>query len=129
MSCFGPYFTEEELGVTNAPDEVKEQMFLLVQLVLNPIRKKFGPIIITSGYRSPEHNAKIGGVNTSQHITGQAVDFIAKNVPTREVFEWLREFYTGQCIYYSQRKHCHISLPTRDLHIKQRLYSFIDDKK
>lgn len=32
------------------------------------------PFIINSGYRSPEHNAKVGGVPNSSHIRGYAVD-------------------------------------------------------
>ena len=32
------------------------------------------PIIITSGYRSAELNRKVGGVTTSNHLTGCAVD-------------------------------------------------------
>ena len=42
---------------------------------LNAIRSRFGkPIIINSGYRSPEHNAKVGGVANSQHVLGTAAD-------------------------------------------------------
>ena len=32
------------------------------------------PIVITSGYRSPEVNRKVGGSPTSNHLTGCAVD-------------------------------------------------------
>ena len=32
------------------------------------------PIVITSGYRSAELNRKVGGVATSNHLTGCAVD-------------------------------------------------------
>ena len=32
------------------------------------------PIIINSGYRSPQLNRKVGGVGTSNHLTGCAVD-------------------------------------------------------
>lgn len=33
-----------------------------------------GPLRVVSGYRSPEHNAKVGGVKLSQHMEGRAVD-------------------------------------------------------
>ena len=39
--------------------------------------KRYGgntPIIINSGYRSPQLNKKVGGVSTSNHLTGCAVD-------------------------------------------------------
>lgn len=40
------------------------------------------PIKINSAYRSPLHNKKIGGVRNSQHITGKAVDIVAKGITT-----------------------------------------------
>ena len=42
---------------------------------LEVLRKRYNaPIIINSGYRSPQLNKKIGGVATSNHLTGCAVD-------------------------------------------------------
>lgn len=42
---------------------------------LNAIRSQFGkPIIVNSGYRSPEHNKSVGGVSNSQHVLGNAAD-------------------------------------------------------
>ena len=42
---------------------------------LEVLREMYGkPIIINSGYRSPQLNKKIGGVPTSNHLTGCAVD-------------------------------------------------------
>lgn len=43
------------------------------------------PIIITSGLRLPAHNAKVGGSSTSQHLFGEAVDFVTKDATQLEV--------------------------------------------
>lgn len=44
------------------------------------LEAKFTNIIITSGYRSPEYNKKIGGVSDSQHCLGKAIDVFVQNV-------------------------------------------------
>ena len=36
-------------------------------------------MIITSGFRSTEFNKSIGGVNNSQHLKGEAVDYITED--------------------------------------------------
>ena len=41
---------------------------------LEALRQAQGPIVINSGYRSPQLNKRVGGVNTSNHLTGCAVD-------------------------------------------------------
>lgn len=68
------------------PDEVIDNLSLLCERVLQPIRDNLKlPITITSGYRCPRLNAKIGGAytivdgkprQTSQHCYGQAADII-----------------------------------------------------
>ncbi|MCI6701899.1 MAG: D-Ala-D-Ala carboxypeptidase family metallohydrolase [Prevotellaceae bacterium] len=42
--------------------------------VLEPLRHRFGPLVVTSGYRSPQLNRAVGGVATSQHTRGEAAD-------------------------------------------------------
>lgn len=52
-------------------------------VMLNAIRSRYGrPIVINSGYRSPEHNAAVGGVKNSQHVLGTAADIrpLSKNM-------------------------------------------------
>ncbi len=41
------------------------------------------PFVINSAYRSPAHNAKIGGKPDSSHLRGLAVDIKATNSMTR----------------------------------------------
>lgn len=56
-----------------SPFETVVQKELIVRL--NAIRSRFGkPIIVNSGYRSPEHNKAVGGVSNSQHVKGTAAD-------------------------------------------------------
>ena len=49
--------------------------------LLNRIREKWGrPIIVTSAYRSPQHNAAVGGVANSYHVQGLAADIRPENL-------------------------------------------------
>ena len=48
---------------------------------LEVLRKRYGaPIIINSGYRSPQLNRAIGGGSNSNHLTGCAVDIRVENM-------------------------------------------------
>ena len=58
--------------------------------VLEPVRAKFDkPIIVTSGYRSPELCEAIGSKATSQHTKGEAVDFEIAGVSNLQVALWI----------------------------------------
>ena len=47
--------------------------------ILDILRSKLGkPVIITSGYRTPEWNAKCGGAKYSYHMRGMAADIRVK---------------------------------------------------
>lgn len=68
------------------------------QKIIDLVKKELGPmanemntdLIITSGKRSKEHNAEIGGSLTSYHLKGDAIDFYFKDV---NVFKLVTNFY------------------------------------
>jgi zinc D-Ala-D-Ala carboxypeptidase len=85
------YFTLAELLQSNTALSCKipnlptwqqvENLNRLVSSVLDPVRAKFGkPIKVSSGFRSPTLNAKVGGVSNSQHLQGLAADLQATDL-------------------------------------------------
>ena len=65
----------------------------LCREVLEPLRQHVGkPIRISSGYRCPALNKAVGGVATSQHLTGEAADIHLDSIEEgREWFKWLMD--------------------------------------
>jgi uncharacterized protein YcbK (DUF882 family) len=56
---------------------------------LEEIRKQAGdyPLHITSGYRPPAYNRKVGGVSNSTHIDGLAADIYSDHLSTDELYD------------------------------------------
>jgi zinc D-Ala-D-Ala carboxypeptidase len=78
--------------IDNTPTmQVIENLQDLVDNVLQPLREKFGPVVVTSGYRSPAVNTKIGGSTTSDHCHGYAADFEVLGMDNRELALYIRD--------------------------------------
>ena len=83
-----PHFTLGELtkssshpDIYNVPTHEAIANLKRVCEWLEVLRKRYNaPIIINSGYRSPQLNKKIGGVANSNHLTGCAVDIRVENM-------------------------------------------------
>jgi uncharacterized protein YcbK (DUF882 family) len=71
--------TIQEMMGDNKYDDLSEELKRNAEEQLrrvNLFRKEYGiPMIVNSGYRTPEHNAAIGGAKNSSHCTCQAIDF------------------------------------------------------
>ncbi len=69
--------TASRLGIPNIPSQEILIAMRKTAKGMERIRALLGlPITISSWYRSPAVNHAVGGVPSSQHITGEAVDFI-----------------------------------------------------
>jgi uncharacterized protein YcbK (DUF882 family) len=67
------------------PENIKKNVIELIhnlQVIRDEVKV---PISITSGYRSPEHNAKVKGAKDSQHVKGTAVDFKVQGLTPKQV--------------------------------------------
>ena len=68
--------TKTDTGLKNIPDDMNILSNLCrLARFLQTIRNELHlPIIVNSAYRSPEVNAKVGGVSSSYHVKGLAAD-------------------------------------------------------
>ena len=119
LSEFFRSSTAAKNGIKNEPssDEkatIVRNINLLVDNVLDPIRDMVNaPIVITSGYRSPQVNRLVGGVDNSQHMSGCAADFhVMGFTPSMmyEVFLYISNTLEyDQLIYYQSKNIIHVS--------------------
>lgn len=88
------------LKLANIPNaEQLKNLRLVCTNVFDKVREHFGkPIGISSGFRSVELNAKIGGSKTSQHCEGKALDIdgdIFGGINNKLLFFYIKE----NCIF------------------------------
>jgi len=81
------HFTLEELsfsgaaarlGIDNSPNPEAIENLIRIAATMETIRALLGalPIHVHSGYRSPQANRAVGGVDSSAHCRGLACDFV-----------------------------------------------------
>lgn len=77
-------------GAPFPPDIVKNIEVLAQQLQI--LRDELNlPIVINSGYRSPQHNLKIGGAKDSFHVRGMAVDIVVKGMTPLQLYNKIEQ--------------------------------------
>ena len=85
--------TATRRGIDNDPDSTaRENLIVLCSEILEPVREHYGvPFVQNSGFRCLELNRAIGSSDSSQHVTGNAVDFEVPGVDNKEVALWVKE--------------------------------------
>lgn len=79
-----PGFKVREFRCRDGSDAIIIDQTLVV--LLQAIREHFGrAVVITSGYRTAAHNAKVGGSKSSQHLLGKAADIQVADTPVEAV--------------------------------------------
>lgn len=120
------YFTIQELvnsdiakkfNIDNTPSlEIKEHLKELIEKLLNPIREAWGgPILVRSGYRCPELNAKVNGVKTSVHLRGYAADLVPGNGQRSKFIKFVQSYLRNNNVPFDQcineyNMWCHVGL-------------------
>ena len=136
-----PHFTLEELcasefavrnGIDNTPSsEVVANLTRLAQM-LEKVRELLKrPMHISSGYRSPELNARIGGSTKSAHMEGRAADFICPAFGTPYV---VAKRIAGTRLGFDQMIHeygrwVHLSVPVVKQPAQRELLSIFEAGK
>jgi hypothetical protein len=87
--------TAKRKGVDNTPSETQvEAMKTLAKNIFEPLRKYVGgPIKVNSFFRSVPLNEAIGGVSSSQHCKGQAMDIddVYGYKSNAEMYNWIKD--------------------------------------
>lgn len=75
----------------NPPANVISSLIALCENILEPLRRALKkPIRVSSGYRCPRVNAKIGGAKKSQHLDGEAADIQVMSMEVEELFQFIK---------------------------------------
>lgn len=74
-------FTRSGVAIDNDIDNTPNErqtvaLEALCNNILEPLRQQFGPIIVSSGFRSRRVNSLAGGSPASQHMKGEAADIV-----------------------------------------------------
>lgn len=82
--------TAQRQGINNQPGAREiEHLKRLCDQILQPARDALGPLHVSSGYRCPALNKRVGGSSTSDHPLGFAGDIVPVECPKLKFAHWV----------------------------------------
>lgn len=130
-----PHFTLEEMTFTNhrefdnTPNMLQINNLQRLAEFLEEVRSLLGkPIIIDSGFRSPDVNQAVGSTSVSQHLRGCAADFRVPGMTPAEVVKAIHGFDLPFDQLILELTWTHISIPNTDDVAPRRMALVIDKK-
>jgi len=97
-------------GTRIPPDQATVDAIIRIALLAQEARDRIGrPFFITSWYRPPEINLRVGGASVSRHIVGDAIDFYCDGLTGRQLYWALDPWWLGGLGRYTQYPYlCHL---------------------
>lgn len=106
------YFEMEEFVCNHCGELPEDGMNPTLLEALDELREVYGaPIYVSSAYRCPLHNARVGGVTNSQHVLGNAADIFVDGeyepfyqlVLQMELFDGIGHYPLSEFVHVDQR--------------------------
>lgn len=92
------------------PDQATVDAIIRIAQLAQQARDRVGrPFRVTSWYRPPDVNARVGGVSNSRHIVGDAIDFYCDGLTSNQLYWFLDAWWPGGLGRYKKFPYlCHI---------------------
>lgn len=90
-------------GTRMPPNQATVDAIVRIARLAQQARDRLGrPIHVTSWYRPPDVNARVGGVSNSRHIIGDAIDFYCEGLNGNQIYWFLDPWWPGGLGRYSK---------------------------
>lgn len=97
-------------GILMPPNQTTVDAIIRIAKLAQRARDRIGrPFFVSSWYRPPHINRAVGGIPTSRHLYGDAIDFTCRGLTGNQLYWFLDPWWPGGLGRYTKFPHlCHI---------------------